>query len=66
MEVLYWLVPAIIAGGAAMVGVLFWAIKAGQFDDMEGPAQKILMDDDDPKLPSNARAKKRGGTDAKP
>ncbi len=30
---------------------IFWAIKNGQFDDMEGPAQRILMDDDDPLLP---------------
>lgn len=51
MEVLYWLVPTIIAAGAAMVGVLFWAIKSGQYEDMEGPAHKILMDDDDPRLP---------------
>ena len=58
MEVIYWLVPAIIAGGAVMVGVLFWAIKGGQFEDMEGPAQKILMDDDDPRLPGNVRSRK--------
>ncbi len=58
MEVLYWLVPAIIAAGAAMVGVLFWAIKSGQYEDMEGPAHKILMDDDDPRLPGE-RKKKR-------
>ncbi len=32
---------------------IFWAIKSGQFEDMEGPAQRILMDDDDPMLPSN-------------
>lgn len=32
---------------------IFWAIKSGQFDDMEGPAQRILMDEDDPMLPSN-------------
>ncbi len=32
---------------------VFWAIKNGQFDDMEGPAQRILMDDDDPLLPSH-------------
>ncbi len=32
---------------------IFWAIKSGQFDDLEGPAQRILMDDDDPMLPSN-------------
>ncbi|MDD5330882.1 MAG: cbb3-type cytochrome oxidase assembly protein CcoS [Sulfuricella sp.] len=30
---------------------IFWAIKSGQFDDMEGPAQRILMDDDDPRIP---------------
>jgi len=32
---------------------IFWAIKNGQFDDMEGPAQRILMDDDDPLIPHN-------------
>ena len=32
------------------VGV-FWSIKSGQFDDLEGPAQRMLMDDDDPLLP---------------
>lgn len=36
-----------------MVLGIFWAIKSGQFDDMEGPAQRILMDEDDPMLPSN-------------
>lgn len=30
---------------------IFWAIRNGQFDDMEGPAQRILMDDDDPLIP---------------
>lgn len=34
-----------------IVGV-FWSIKSGQFDDMEGPAERILMDDDDPLLPT--------------
>lgn len=38
--------------GLAAAGVL-WAIKSGQFDDLEGPAQRILMDDDDPKIPFN-------------
>lgn len=36
--------------GLGAVGVL-WAIKSGQFDDLEGPAQRILMDDDDPMIP---------------
>ncbi|MFA5172525.1 MAG: cbb3-type cytochrome oxidase assembly protein CcoS [Sulfuriferula sp.] len=36
-----------------MVLGIFWAIRSGQFDDMDGPAQRILMDEDDPMLPSN-------------
>ncbi|MDO9387362.1 MAG: cbb3-type cytochrome oxidase assembly protein CcoS [Thiobacillus sp.] len=35
-----------------VVGV-FWSIKSGQFDDLEGPAERILMDDDDPLLPTH-------------
>lgn len=34
---------------------IFWAIKSGQFEDMEGPSQRILMDDDDPLLPHRSR-----------
>ncbi|MFZ3042621.1 MAG: cbb3-type cytochrome oxidase assembly protein CcoS [Thiobacillus sp.] len=34
-----------------VIGV-FWSIKSGQFDDLEGPAERILMDDDDPLLPT--------------
>ncbi|MEQ1667054.1 MAG: cbb3-type cytochrome oxidase assembly protein CcoS [Sulfuriferula sp.] len=45
-----------------MVLGIFWAIKSGQFDDMEGPAQRILMDDDDPMLPTHSSARKDDGT----
>lgn len=31
---------------------VFWSIRSGQFDDLEGPAERILMDDDDPMLPT--------------
>jgi cbb3-type cytochrome oxidase maturation protein len=35
-----------------LIGVgIFWSIRSGQFDDLEGPAERILMDDDDPLLP---------------
>lgn len=43
--------------GLAALGVL-WAVKNGQFDDMEGPAQRILMDDDDPLIPFNSPSNK--------
>lgn len=34
---------------------VFWSIKSGQFDDLEGPAERILMDDDDPLLPTRGK-----------
>ena len=43
-----------------LIGVgIFWAIKNGQFEDMEGPAQRILMDDDDPLLPGRGEVPER-------
>ena len=35
-----------------IVSGVFWSIRSGQFDDLEGPAERILMDDDDPLLPT--------------
>ena len=32
-------------------GAILWAIKNGQYEDMEGPAHRILMDDDDSMIP---------------
>jgi cbb3-type cytochrome oxidase maturation protein len=46
MDVIYGLIPGMIVLGLIMVGVLFWAAKGGQFDDLEGDAHRILMDDD--------------------
>ncbi len=46
MDVILGLIPAMIILGLVAVGVLFWAAKKGQFDDMEGEAHRILMDDD--------------------
>ena len=48
MDILFILIPLGILILAVMVAAFFWAIKSGQFEDMEGPAYKILMDDDDP------------------
>ena len=53
MEVIYGLIPAMIILGLIMVGILVWAVKSGQYDDLEGDANRILMDDDDPLLPGN-------------
>jgi len=46
----YLLVGAVAMAIVAGVGI-FWAIRSSQFDDLEGPSQRILMDDDDPLIP---------------
>ena len=51
MEILYMLIPLGLVIFAVAIWAFVWAVKSGQFDDMEGPAHRILMDDDDPRIP---------------
>jgi cbb3-type cytochrome oxidase maturation protein len=53
MEVLYLLIPIALILVLVIGLALFWAIRSGQYEDMEGPAHRILMDDDDPLIPGN-------------
>jgi cbb3-type cytochrome oxidase maturation protein len=46
MEVIYGLIPGMLLVGLAAVGVFFWAARSGQFDDLDGDARRILMDED--------------------
>ena len=57
MEVIYTLIPGMIFFGLIMVGILIWAVKKGQYEDMDGDANRILMDDDDPLLPGQESKK---------
>lgn len=47
MEVIYSLIPGMMFFGVLFVVVLVWAVKKGQYEDMEGNASRILLDDDD-------------------
>lgn len=51
MNILYLLIPIGLVFLAGAIWLLFWAIRSGQYDDMEGPAFRVLMDDDDPRIP---------------
>ena len=46
MEIVYLLVPIALLLIGLVIALLIWAIQSGQFDDLEGPAHRILMDDD--------------------
>jgi cbb3-type cytochrome oxidase maturation protein len=61
MEVVYLLIPLSVLLVGLIVWVFFWAIRSGQFDDLEGPAHRILMDDDSPPAGGTAENGKENG-----
>jgi cbb3-type cytochrome oxidase maturation protein len=48
MEILALLIPLSVALAALIGGIFWWSVHSGQFDDLEGPAHRILSDDDAP------------------
>ncbi len=48
MGILFVLIPLAMALLALAVGFFVWAVRSGQFDDLESPATRILFDDDGP------------------
>ncbi len=48
MESLYLLIPLSVVL-VFVIGVVFWwSVRSGQFDDLEGPGYRVVIDDDDP------------------
>ena len=74
MEVLILLIPVSVALALLIGAGFWWAVRSGQFDDLEGPAHRILADDDTtdvipaPESPGDANTKSeiRALTSVKP
>lgn len=47
MNALAYLIPAALLLGLVGLGAFLWALKSGQFDDLDGAAHRILFDDDE-------------------
>ena len=45
MDIIYLLVPLSVMFLGCAIWALLWAIKSDQFEDLEGPASRIIMDD---------------------
>jgi len=45
LDVIYGLLPGMLLLGIIGVALFFWAVRSGQYDDMDGAANRILMDD---------------------
>ena len=46
MNIIFALIPLGLLVLAAAVYVFFWAVRAGQFDDLDTPAWSVVLDDD--------------------
>lgn len=46
VTIIYYLIPLGIVLLALAVGAFFWAVRSGQFDDLDTPQWRILLDDD--------------------
>lgn len=47
MESVYLLVPVSVLLVFGIAAAFWWSVKSGQFDDLEGPGFKVLMEDDE-------------------
>ncbi|WP_346796209.1 cbb3-type cytochrome oxidase assembly protein CcoS [Halomonas sp. Bachu 37] len=59
MSILYLLIPLSLILLGLAVWAFFWAVKNDQFDDLEGPAHRILFDEDENDLTPEERARRR-------
>jgi cbb3-type cytochrome oxidase maturation protein len=59
MEIIYLLIPISLILLGLIVWILLWAVRDGQYDDLEGPAHRILMDED--RIVDRQKNSRRGG-----
>jgi cbb3-type cytochrome oxidase maturation protein len=59
VDILYLLIPLSVLLVAVIVIAFLWAVRSGQFDDLEGPAHRILFDDDEHPGPPHTNSEDR-------
>lgn len=47
MNIVGFLIPLALLMGLSGLAAFFWAMKSGQFEDLDGAANRILIDEDD-------------------
>jgi cbb3-type cytochrome oxidase maturation protein len=62
MKIVMILVPVMLILVALGVLLFSWAVRNGQYDDLEGPAHRILYDDDEDRIPDDAKQPKQQTT----
>jgi cbb3-type cytochrome oxidase maturation protein len=46
MDILYLLIPLSLVLVFVIAALFWWSLQSGQYEDLEGPGHRILMDDD--------------------
>ena len=64
MSILYLMIPMGILIVIGAVWAFFWAVNSGQFDDLDSPAWRILLDDDT-KPPQQGHKQETGAAPSK-
>ena len=58
MSILYLLIPLGLLLVGLAVAAFFWAVRSGQFDDLDSPAMSVVLDDDSRPARENRRQDK--------
>jgi len=66
MSILYLLIPLSLMLLGLAVWAFFWAVRHDQFEDLEGPAYRILFDDDETDRPANKAHRSAAARDIQP
>ena len=48
MESVFLLIPVSVILVFGIAYIFWWSVRSGQFDDLEGPGFRVLMDEDQP------------------
>lgn len=60
MSSLLFLIPAALLLGLIGLLAFMWSLRSGQFDDLDGAANRILFDDEETPLPPDRTTKLSG------
>jgi cbb3-type cytochrome oxidase maturation protein len=52
MDILYLLIPLSLVLVFVIAALFWWSLRSGQYEDLDGPGYRILMDDDKAAAPS--------------
>lgn len=66
MDALYYLIPMSLLILIGAVAIFFWSLKRGQYEDMESPAHRILIDDREQQAQLDQRIAERAARQQQP